>query len=436
MTPPHDILAEQSLLASLLIDPRRWNDVGPMVSPASFYRIQHSSIFESMGDVLGAGMDLDIVSLRNAMETRGVLDDCGGVSYLMQIADFLPTASNVMTYAKLVRDAYAKRVCILEAQKAMDSLAVGEDDTFKVVERMIQNVEHAITPVRQAVHLDEIVSPEVEDIVNRKGGGRGISTGLHNIDRITHGFRPGEFSIIGARPSMGKSALALQMANQMARRGVPVLYVSIEMSQSMVAQRMISYTTGIDSGHLANGMLDAWQKQQVIEARANLQTMPFYVSAHSPCDMSLIKSMANRLKRSADIKVVFVDYLQMIDGGGTDNRTREVGIISRGLKSLAKEHDVAVVALSSLSRRVEARDDKRPVMSDLRESGDIESDADLVTFLYRPMYYADPDQKEGLTDEECEFIVSKNRNGPIGTAKLTFFSARATFDDAADMGVF
>lgn len=433
---PHDILAEQSLIASVLIDPHRWNEAGSMVSGESFYRVQHGSIWNTMESVMESGMALDIVSLRNAMDAKGILEDCGGIQYLMQMADFLPTAANVMTYARIVREAHAKRVCIVEAQKAVESIANGDGDSLSVMEKLVANVESVIAPTKQAVHLDEIVSPEVDDIINRKSGGRGISTGLNNIDRVIHGFRPGEFAILGARPSMGKSALALQIASQMARRGVPVLYVSIEMSQSMVAQRMLSYSTGIDGGHLANGMLDDYEKHKIQNARAILQTMPFYVSAHSPCDMSLIKSMATRLKRSSGIKVVFIDYLQMIDGGNTDNRTREVGMISRGLKSLAKEHDVAVVALSSLSRRVETRDDKRPVMSDLRESGDIESDADLVTFLYRPMYYADPDQKEGVMDEECEFIVSKNRNGPVGTAKLTFFNSRATFDDASDMGAF
>lgn len=431
-----DSTAEQSLLGALIISPHLLPEIEALVSPKSFYIPANGIVFKAMQTLMSEGVDLDIVTLRNRLDLVGQLQEIGGLNYLMSVADFVPTAHHAMSYAKLIREAYAKRVCIETVQKTMHEIMEEGADPLASMERMVASVESVVQPGREASHIEDIVSPEVDEILNRTTGGRGIPTGLSNIDKITHGFRPGEFSIIGARPSMGKSALALQIAHTMAKNGTPVLYVSIEMSRSMVAQRLISYTTGIDGSHVANGILDNHEKQAVVAAKARLNTLPIYISAHSPCDMSLIKSMVSRLKRTAGIKCVFVDYLQMIDGGNSDNRTREVGIISRSLKAIAKEFDVAVIALSSLSRRVESRDDKRPIMSDLRESGDIESDADLVTFLYRPMYYADPDQKEGLYDEECEFIVSKNRNGPTGTGRLTFFNTKATFDDAADMGGF
>jgi len=433
---PSDIMAEQSLLGSIIVSPKVLVDVDALVTERSFYIPANGLVFKAMQDVVRSGSDLDIVTLRDRLANLGQLDTIGGLHYLMTIADMVPTASHAVSYAHIVRGKAVRRTCIEEMIRGIEGLQDPGIDSKTIVANLIDKVQGATVDIKTAVHLDEIVSPEVEDIFNRKTGGRGISTGLSNIDTIIHGFRQGEFAILGARPSMGKSALAMQMANHMARSGVPILYVSIEMSQSMVAQRLLSYTTGIDGSRLANSVLEEHEKSQLLTARQNLMSMPFYVSSHSPCDITLIRSMVSKLVRTAKIKVVFVDYLQMIDGGGGDNRTREVGVISRGLKALAKELDVAVVALSSLSRRVESRDDKRPIMSDLRESGDIESDADLVTFLYRPMYYADPDQKEGLYEEECEFIVSKNRNGAIGTAKLTFFNTKATFDDAVDLGRF
>lgn len=436
MNLPFDMTAEESLLGSVIVNPNLIAEVDSLVSQDSFYRPANGIIFNAMKALVDSGVDVDIVTLRNKLSLSGDLEKVGGLTYLMNIAEAVPTSTHAMSYARIVRETHAKRFCIIEAKKAMDLIANGDNDTFTIIEQMVSRMDGIMAPKADAVHLDDVISSEVEEIFARTTGGRGLATGLFNIDKITYGFRPGEFAIIGARPSMGKSALALQMANSMARSRIPVLYVSIEMSRSMVAQRLLSYATGIDGSHMANGVLEDHEKDSVRRAMVNLRSMPFYISAHSPCNMASIRAMATRLRRSSGIKAIFVDYLQMIDGGNTDNRTREVGVISRGLKSIAKELDVAVIALSSLSRRVESRDDKRPIMSDLRESGDIESDADLVTFLYRPMYYADSEQKEGLLEEECEFIVSKNRNGAIGTARLTFFNTKATFDDAVDMGGF
>lgn len=436
MNIPFDVTAEESVLGSILINPKVLPEIESILTPECFYRTANAVIFDAIRTLGRTDVDIDIVTLRNILAQSSDLDGIGGVTYLMSIAEAVPTSSHAMSYARLVKDSYAKRVCIAEAQKAMERIAKGTEDTFAIIESMVSRMQDVSRTAQDAMHLDEVMEIAVEEILGRKGNGKAVSSGLANVDGIIHGFRPGEFAIIGARPSMGKSALALQMANSMARAKVPILYVSIEMSHTMVAQRLLSYATGIDGSHMANGLLEDYEKDSVRRAKENLKSMPFFLSSQSPCNIAMIRAMATRLKRTAGIKVLFVDYLQMIDGGNTDNRTREVGIISRGLKSLAKELDIAVVALSSLSRRVESRDDKRPIMSDLRESGDIESDADLVTFLYRPMYYADQDQKIGVSEEDCEFIISKNRNGPVGTARLTFFNKKATFDDAVDLGGF
>ena len=247
---------------------------------------------------------------------------------------------------------------------------------------------------------------------------------------MTNGFRQGELFILGARPSMGKSALALQCALNIARNNVSVMFLSIEMSAPMVTQRLLSLMTGINSKRLQNKVMDEYERRQISSARADLLSTNMFITADNRIDVHKIRAKATRLKREHNLQIIFVDYLQMIEAKG-DNRTREIGVISRGLKSIAKELNVCVVALSSLSRAVEKRDDKRPMMSDLRESGDLESDADVVAFLYRPMYYADMSQRMDLDTEEAELIVTKNRNGEVGECRLQFTPAKARFDDLA-----
>ena len=433
-----ETVAEQSLLAAIIIDPQRFAEVEAIVKPDMFKRQSNGRIYTAMRQININGNAIDIVSLREYLSDKQIIDQVGGLKYLMDICDYLPTSANIMTYADIVRRNHAKRICIANTVSALEELKSGEKDTFEVISKLIGEMEEATRTTINSSTIDEIMEDAIAEIANRTElNKKNISSGLSNIDKIHSGFRKGELSIIGARPSMGKSALALQIARFCAFRNVPTLYISIEMSRNMVAHRLLSVATGIPGNRISNEVLSETERDSIGRARDVLKQLPLHISAHSPCDISLIRGMATKLKRTTNLGVVVVDYLQMIDSAGAgENRTREIGIISRGLKALAKELDVAVIALSSLSRRVEQRDDKRPIMSDLRESGDIESDADMVAFLYRPMYYADPAQKEGMSEEECEYIVSKNRNGPTGTARLTFFNQKGVFDDAPDMGQF
>ena len=436
VVPPNDIPAEMSLLGALLIDYKRWGSVCDIVTERDFYREAHAFIYEAMKDIVECGDQLDLVSLNTALTDNNMLDKVGGLAYLMQIGDFVPTCSHVVTYAKLVRRASDRRRLMEQCYQLLGNIN-SESETEKLYDDWITNVGSVSGHSDDSPHVDEFVGPEVDQILGRTTNAMaGITTGFVNIDEAINGFRPGELIILGARPSMGKSALALQMALGAARKGHTSLYVSIEMSAQMVSQRILSLITGIDNKRLANTMMYDHEKDTLRKARASLLGYPFMVCAKSPITVGEIRSRATRLKKEHDLRVVFIDYLQMIDAGlKTDNRTREIGIISRTLKSMAKELDIAVVALSSLSRSVEKRDDKRPMMSDLRESGDIESDADVVMFLYRALYYADMATRADIQSEDAEVIVSKNRNGSVGGTVLSFIPRLAKFEDTVYGGL-
>lgn len=431
-TPPNDIPAEMSLLGSLLLDYKRWGSICDIVSEVDFYREANGRIYAAMRQIVEAGDELDIVSLMTELTERNMLEDVGGIAYLMQLGEFVPTTSHIATYTKLVKRAADRRRMMEQCLYLLSN--INEDiETQDLYDQWISNVGSVNGHVDDSPHVDEVVGPEVEEIIGRTTTKMaGITTGFMNLDDALNGFRPGELTILGARPSMGKSALALQMALGAARKQHTALYISIEMSSQMVAQRMLSLMTGIDNKRLANAVMYDYEQENLRKARANLLGMPLMVSAKSPITVSEIRARVTRLKKEKDLKVVFIDYLQMIDTGNkSENRTREIGIVSRALKSMAKELNVAVVALSSLSRGVERRDDKRPMMSDLRESGDLESDADVVMFLYRPMYYADMATREDIKTEDAEIIVSKNRNGAVGGTCLSFIPHLAKFEDMA-----
>lgn len=429
---PSDVEAEMAVLGALMIDSRCWSSVTDLICERDFYREANGIIWSHMQEIIEGGDALDIVSLNSGLISSNSIDRVGGIAYLMQIGDFTPTTSHVVTYAKLIRKSAARRRLIEQSYSVIKQIS---DDipTEKLRDDWISGVGDISESSDDCPHIEDVIGSEVDEILNRSVSKMaGISSGFTQIDDITNGFKPGEFIILGARPSMGKSALAIQMAINAARDNNPSVYVSIEMSTQMVAQRIIGLMTGIDGKRIANNVLYDDEKTNIRQARANLFSLPLSIISTTPIDIGALRSKIMRLKRERGLRVAFIDYLQMIDvPTRSDNRTREIGIISRTLKSLAKETGVAIVALSSLSRAVEKRDDKRPLMSDLRESGDIESDADLIMFLYRPMYYASADMREERATEDAELIVSKNRNGGVGTGRLLFTPWLAKFEDTS-----
>lgn len=429
--PPHDIQAEMSLLGAVMLNDKCWSSISDLIAPTDFYREANGTIWSAMEMIMDDVDPIDIVSLGNKLTSMGQFEQCGGFAYLMQIGDFVPTTSNVAMYARLVKEHSNRRLVIESAYKAMNNAYSFDSDAAMVMDEMVDTVGVIGSSNNNTQHVDEFIADEVDEILKRTVNDiSGIRTGFNALDDMTNGFRQGELFILGARPSMGKSALALQCALNIARNNVSVMFLSIEMSAPMVTQRLLSLMTGINSKRLQNKVMDEYERRQISSARADLLSTNMFITADNRIDVHKIRAKATRLKREHNLQIIFVDYLQMIEAKG-DNRTREIGVISRGLKSIAKELNVCVVALSSLSRAVEKRDDKRPMMSDLRESGDLESDADVVAFLYRPMYYADMSQRMDLDTEEAELIVTKNRNGEVGECRLQFTPAKARFDDLA-----
>ena len=423
--PPHDIQAEMSLLGAVMLNDKCWSSISDLIAPTDFYREANGTIWSAMEMIMDDVDPIDIVSLGNKLTSMGQFEQCGGFAYLMQIGEFVPTTSNVAMYARLVKEHSNRRLVIESAYKAMNNAYSFDSDAAMVMDEMVDTVGVIGSSNNNTQHVDEFIADEIDEILKRTVNDiSGIRTGFNALDDMTNG----ELFILGARPSMGKSALALQCALNIAKNNVAVMFLSIEMSAPMVTQRLLSLMTGINSKRLQNKVMDEYERRLISSARADLLSTNMFITADNRIDVHKIRAKAARLKREHNLKIIFVDYLQMIEAKG-DNRTREIGVISRGLKSIAKELNVCVVALSSLSRAVEKRDDKRPMMSDLRESGDLESDADVVAFLYRPMYYADMSQRMDLDTEEAELIVTKNRNGEVGECRLQFTPTKARFDD-------
>ena len=429
MTPPHDIQAEMSLLGAVMLNYKCWSSVADLISPDDFYRQANSVIWHAMERIMDNADPIDIVSLSAELQGMRELENCGGIAYLMQIGEFVPTSSNVAMYARIVKEHSNRRRVIEQANIAMTEAYDVDSNAAAIMDTLVESVGTLSNNINSTPHVDDFIEEELHNILGRTVSDMaGIKTGFLAMDDLTSGFRPGELFILGARPSMGKSALALQCAINVARNGGSVMFASIEMSSAMVTQRIISLMTGINGKRIQNKVMDEYEKRLISSARVELLDTKMYITADNRMDIHKIRAKASRLKREHGLQILFIDYLQMIESKG-DNRTREIGVISRGLKSIAKELNVCVVALSSLSRAVEKRDDKRPMMSDLRESGDIESDADVVAFLYRPMYYANMSQRIDMESEEAEILVAKNRNGEVGECRLQFTPSKARFDD-------
>lgn len=429
MTPPHDIQAEMSLLGAVMLNDKCWSSIADLISPDDFYRQANGVVWRAMERIIENVDPIDIVSLSAELDAMKELQNCGGIAYLMQLGDFVPTTSNVAMYARMVKDHSNRRRVIEQAHVAMTAAYDIDSNAAAIMDTLTESVGTLSSTVNSTPHVDDFIEEELDNILGRtQSDMSGIKTGFLALDDLTNGFRQGELFILGARPSMGKSALALQCAINVARKGGAAMFVSIEMSSAMVTQRIISLMTGINGKRIQNKVMDEYERRLINSARIELLDTRLYITSDNRMDIHKLRSKAARLKREHNLEILFVDYLQMIESKG-DNRTREIGIISRGLKSIAKELNVCVVALSSLSRAVEKRDDKRPMMSDLRESGDIESDADVVAFLYRPMYYANMAQRIDLDNEEAEIIIAKNRNGEVGECRLQFTPQKARFDD-------
>ncbi len=434
--PPQNVEAEQCVLGSVLLDNSSLNKILDMVAPQDFYKREHQIIFTTMLDLYEKNHPIDLVTLSDALMQRDELDSVGGLNYLMELAEVVPSAAHVQHYARIVKEKAVLRHLIRASNDILTLCYEGGqevEDLLDEAERLIFSVSEQKTQrdfVDSKALLKEAIR-NLEELALKQRSVTGISTGFQELDRFTAGFQPSDLIIVAARPSMGKTALALNIAQHVAiKEKMSVAIFSLEMSREQLALRMLSSLAKIPSHKLRTGILSSNDWKKVIRAANKLMEAPIFVDDTPALSVLEIRAKARRLMSEKGLNLIIIDYLQLMRGRAkTESRQQEISEISRSLKGLAKELNVPVLALSQLSRAVESRQDKRPQLSDLRESGAIEQDGDLILFIYRPEVYK-PDKPEyhGI----AEIIIGKQRNGPTGTFKLTFLREYTTFEEYAD----
>src|SRR5438093_1475107 len=434
--PPQNLDAEESVLGAMMLSPGAIGAVSEVLSASDFYRESHAKIYKAALQLYGRGDPVDAITLVDELEQRGQLDEIGGRVRIHELATLVPAAANAAHYARIVRETATLRG-LIRAGSEIARLGIDrEGDAVELVDR----AEQIVFDLAQArvtsefSHIDELLKETFDRLMKLYEEGAevtGVPSGFRDIDRLTSGFQPGNLLILAARPSMGKSGLALNMAaNLGVRSGIPVAMFTLEMSKSEVTQRLMCSEAKVESQRLRTGKLAQEDWSRLTAACDKLAKAPIYIDDSGSTTMMEIRSKSRRLKmREPNLGLVIVDYLQLMTSETrTENRVQEVSEISRNLKRLARDLDVPVLALSQLSRAVEQRHDKRPILSDLRESGSIEQDADLVFFIYRDEYYnAEETDAQGI----AELHLAKHRNGPTGVVKLSFLKRFAKFADLA-----
>jgi replicative DNA helicase len=441
-TPPFSLEAETAVIGGMLIDREAITRAVEHLDEGMFYREANRRLYRAMVRLFERGDVIDVITVSEELKKTAELESAGGFDYLGALVDAVPTAANIEYHARIVRDkALLRRLVEQATQIIRDVYDQGERDVDEILDKAEARIfQVAETHKREGfVWIKEILWATFEHIERLQESGTGITgvpTGFPDLDRITTGLQKGDLCIVAARPSMGKTSLALNVAAHAAiEDGIPVAIFSLEMSSEQLVQRLLCAEGRIDAQKLRRGKLSQEEHQRLAQAAGHLNTAPIWIDDQPGTNVLEIRAKARRLQSELrsdkkDLGMVLIDYMQLMSGTSqAENRVQEVSQISRGLKALARELDVPVVALSQLSRGPEQRTDKRPMLSDLRESGSIEQDADIVMFLYRPEYYAAPDKRDEL-EGKCELIVSKQRNGPTGVIELYFQKAYTRFDSA------
>lgn len=418
---PHSPEAEQSVLGAVFLNKEALYKAVELLVPDDFYLPPHRMIFAAMSDMYEEDRPVDLVTLTTELQDRKQLDEAGGVTYLTKIAQGVPTAANVEHYAKIVKEkALRRELAILGTQLTSQSVQA-EDVTALMakIQQQLFDLEQRKSVASGFRSIREVVRDSYERIETasqNKGRVTGVPSGYPDLDKMTAGFQRGDLIILAARPSVGKTAFALNVAQNVAvNAGETVAIFSLEMSASQLVQRMICAEGHIDASRIRTGWLEEDDWQKITMSIGTLSKVPIFIDDTPGISTADIRAKCRRLKQEHGLGLIVIDYLQLIRGRG-GNREEEVSGISRALKGIARELNVPVIALSQLSRRVEQRQDKRPMMSDIRESGSIEQDADLVMFLYRDDYY----DKQTENRNVVEVIIGKQRNGPTGTVELAF----------------
>lgn len=408
-----------------------------LLRPDDFYREAHRIVFETMLELAGDNEAVDLVTLTEALRKKEMLEKVGGISFITALANYVPTAANIVYHAQIVKEKSELRHLIDAATEIASAAYEATDDVKDIMddaEKKILSVAAnqtggAFEPIRRLV-IDTI--GRIETLYENQGGLTGISTGFRDLDRDTSGLQKSDLILVAARPSMGKTAFTLNIATYAALHGHTVAFFSLEMSKEQLVQRMLCSEGGIDSQRLRTGQLEDGDWDKLIATADRISKASIFIDDTAGINIMDLRSKARRLKAEHGLDLIVIDYLQLMQGrtkSNNDNRQQEISEISRSLKALARELDVPVVALSQLSRSVESRTVKKPMLSDLRESGSLEQDADIVMFLYREDYYDQETERKNIT----EVIIAKHRNGPIGTIELFFQKEFTKFRDLSRM---
>lgn len=439
--PPHSAEAEQAIIGGLMLDNQVWDKISTKLCEADFYRTEHRILFRSVVALAKKDQPFDVVTLLDALKSVNELDDAGGEAYLFELANNTPSVANVSAYADIVREKSVQRQLIAVATEIADSAYNPEG---REVPELLDMAESRVFAIGEQTGGDggpesikSVLVRAVEkiDALYHNGDSiTGLATGLSDLDEMTSGLQPSDLVIVAGRPSMGKTTLVMNMAEHAAiKSGKPVLVFSMEMPSDSLAMRMMSSLGRIDQHKIRTGKLDDDDWPRVTSAVHMLSEAPLFIDDTPALSPSEMRARARRLaKEHGSVGLIVVDYLQLmkIPGFNAENRTAEISEISRSLKSLAKELQAPVIALSQLNRSLEQRSDKRPVMSDLRESGAIEQDADLICFIYRDEVYNEDSPDKGT----AEIIIAKQRNGPIGKVRVAFIGKYTRFEDLAFNG--
>jgi replicative DNA helicase len=440
--PPHSIEAEQSVLGGLLIDNGAWDRAGDLLTDSDFYRYEHRLIYAAIGQLINASKPADVITVFEQLQSLGKAEECGGLTYLNALAQSVPSAANLRRYAEIVRE----RAVLRKLVSASDEIATAAfNPQGRPVSQILDEAEGRIFQIgeegnrgKQGFHsMDSLVVQLLDRVQELAENGAedvtGVRTGFYDLDRMTSGLQPGDLIVLAARHSMGKTAFALNIGEHVAvNEGLPVVVFSMEMGAAQLALRVVGSLGRIDQSHLRTGNLrdDEWSR--LSESVEKLRNASIFIDETPGLSPGELRARARRQARQCgQLGLIIIDYLQLMSGSGggsEENRATVLGEISRGLKALAKELRCPVIALSQLNRSVETRTDKRPMMSDLRESGAIEQDADVIMFIYRDEYYTKEACKEPGV---AEIIIGKQRNGPVGTVKLTFMKPLTKFENLA-----
>ena len=438
--PPHSMESESSVLGGLLLDNNAWDRVGDVLTEGDFYRHEHKLIFGAIGVLINASKPADVITVYEQLQGLGKAEEVGGLLYLNQLAQYVPSATNIRRYAEIVRE----RAILRKLVTASDEIATNAFNTQgRTVERILDEAEAKIFAIGEEgsrnkqgfQSLDSLVIDlldRVQEMADNPVDVTGVPTGFADLDRMTSGLQAGDLVVLAARPSMGKTSFAVNIAEHVAlNEGLPVAIFSMEMGAAQLAVRIVGSIGRVNQGNLRTGRLSDEEWPRLTEAIERLRTVSLHIDESPGLTPTELRANARRLARQCGkLGLIVVDYLQLMSGSSSsssDNRATELGEISRGLKMLAKELQCPVIALSQLNRSVEQRTDKRPMMSDLRESGAIEQDADIIMFIYRDDYY----NKDSNEPNIAEVIIGKQRNGPTGTVKLFFQKNQTRFENLA-----